>query len=91
MVSTFNEAFSHVIIQSNNGTLAAEGLQGVWEMNTLCGSDTGAQLRGNNDRDNCISKFSFDSAALAVLKEEITKSNEDLYSEVTWFNLFMFS
>lgn len=51
-------------------------------MNTLRDSDAGAQLRGNNDRDNCISKFILGSAALAVLKEEITKSNEAPYSEV---------
>lgn len=83
MVSTFSQSFNHVIVQTNNRTVAAEGLEGVWVMNTLCGSDTGAQLRGNNARDNCISKFIFDSAALAVLKDEITKSNEDLHSEVT--------
>lgn len=68
MVSTFN----NIII-----TVAAER-RGC----TLCCSDTRAQPKGNNDRDNCISKFIFDSAALTVLKEEITKYNEDLHSEV---------
>lgn len=86
MVSTFNLLVYHITLQTNNRTAASEGLGCVCEMNTLCYSDTGAQLTGNNERDNCISKFSFDSAASAVLKEEITKANEDLHSEeVSWF------
>ena len=83
MVSASIQLLSHVVVRTNNRAVAAEGLEGARIMNTLCGSDAGARLTGNNDGENCISKFIFDSAALAVLKEEITKSNEAPYSDVT--------
>ncbi len=41
MVSTFNQSISHVTVQTNNRTAAAEGLEGVLEMNTLCGTVAG--------------------------------------------------
>lgn len=70
------------MVQTNSKTVAAEGPEGVWELNTVCGSDAGAQLR--DDRDNCISKFSFDSAGLkrlpSVLRICIQNLHDLIYS-----------
>lgn len=45
MVSTFIQLLYHVIVQTNSRTVAAEGPEGVWELNTVCDGDAGAQLR----------------------------------------------
>lgn len=79
MVSTFIQLLYHVIVQTNSRTVAAEGPEGVWELNTVCGGDAGAQLR--DDRDNCISKFSFDSAGLpSVMRICMQNLHDFIYS-----------